>query len=59
MVARKLHRDWKCRGGGLSQTSVLIVEDNHDMADVLGLLLEDEGYQVTLAYNGNDGIYRG
>ena len=26
------------------------------MADGLGMLLEDEGYQVTLAYNGCDGV---
>ena len=40
----------------MSQSNILIIDDNRDMADGLGMLLEDEGYQVTLAYNGCDGI---
>jgi len=40
----------------LSQSNILIIDDNRDMADGLGMILEDEGYQVTLAYNGRDGI---
>ena len=40
----------------MSQLNVLIVDDNHDMADGLGMILEDEGHQVTLAYSGRDGI---
>jgi DNA-binding NtrC family response regulator len=40
----------------LNQLNILIVDDNRDMADGLGGILEDEDYQVTLAYNGRDGI---
>ena len=40
----------------MSQSNILIIDDNRDMADGLGMILEDEGYQVTLAYNGRDGI---
>jgi DNA-binding NtrC family response regulator len=40
----------------LSQSNILIIDDNRDMADGLGMILEDQGYQVTLAYNGRDGI---
>lgn len=38
------------------QLNILIVDDNYDLADGLGAVLEDEGYQVTLTYNGADGI---
>ena len=31
---------------------VLIVDDNHDLADNLAELLEDEGYAVETAYSG-------
>lgn len=40
----------------MNQLNILIVDDNRDMADGLGGILEDEGYQVTLAYNWRDGI---
>lgn len=40
----------------MSTFKILIVDDNHDLADGLGMVLEDEGYQVTLAYNGTDAI---
>lgn len=40
----------------MSQTSVLIVDDNQDLADGLGMVLEDENYEVSLAYNGFDAI---
>ena len=40
----------------MSQTRVLIVDDNQDLADGLGMVLEDENYQVSLAYNGADAI---
>jgi CheY-like chemotaxis protein/two-component sensor histidine kinase len=35
---------------------VLVVEDNHDAADSLRLLLEAYGYQVSVAYSGPDGV---
>ncbi|MCP4472247.1 MAG: response regulator [Gammaproteobacteria bacterium] len=40
----------------MSQLNVLIIDDSHDLADGLGMVLEEEGFQVTLAYNGCDGI---
>ena len=40
----------------MKQQKILIIDDNHDLADGLGMILEDEGYQVVLAYNGEDGI---
>ena len=40
----------------MSQKKLLIVDDNRDLADGLAMILEDEGYRVTLAYNGADGI---
>ena len=40
----------------MNQLNILIIDDNRDLADGLGMILEDEGYQVTLAYNGGDGI---
>lgn len=40
----------------MSQLKILIVDDNQDLANGLGTVLEYEGYQVTLAYNGNSGI---
>jgi len=40
----------------MSQLKVLIVDDNHDLADGLEMVLEDDGYKVTLGYNGADAI---
>lgn len=36
--------------------SVLIVDDNRDLADSLGLLLRLWGYEVCVAYGGEDGL---
>src|SRR5262249_31504172 len=36
--------------------TILIVDDEEVMRDVLGSLLEDEGYQIELAKNGEEGI---
>jgi PAS domain S-box-containing protein len=35
---------------------VLLVDDNHDNAKTLALLLEAEGHEVALAHNGSDAI---
>jgi len=37
-------------------SKILYVEDNHDTAEAVQILLENEGHEVDLAYNGNDGI---
>jgi CheY-like chemotaxis protein len=41
------------RGNG---KRVLIIEDNHDAAEMLLLLLEQGDYSVTLAHSGSDGL---
>ncbi|HDY70063.1 MAG TPA: response regulator, partial [Nitrospirae bacterium] len=35
---------------------ILIVEDEKSMNEILRILLESEGYDVTSALNGNEGI---
>ncbi len=40
----------------LDKGKILIVEDEKSMREVLGILLEGEGYDVTLAAGGIDGI---
>jgi two-component system CheB/CheR fusion protein len=37
---------------------ILIVEDNHDTADSLQMLLEALGHEVRVAYNGPEGVVR-
>jgi CheY-like chemotaxis protein len=37
-------------------TKILIIDDYQDGADVLGQLLQLQGYNVMTAYNGPDGI---
>ncbi|CAN5281919.1 response regulator transcription factor [soil metagenome] len=39
-------------------TSILIIEDNKEYAATLGANLRHEGYDVTLAHNGTDGLDR-
>lgn len=36
--------------------SILVVDDNQDAADSCGILLELDGHEVTVAYNGTDGL---
>jgi DNA-binding response OmpR family regulator len=43
-------------GPGLATLSVLIVEDNHDGADSLALVLRQYGHQVRVAYTGPAGV---
>ncbi len=37
---------------------VLIIEDNRDANEMMGMLLEMEGHQVTSSYDGPDGLQR-
>lgn len=39
-------------------TTVLIVEDEFTIADLLGMVLTDEGYRVLMAANGRQGLER-
>ena len=36
--------------------SVLIVEDDHNIAELLQMYLEKEGYAVTVAFDGGEGL---
>src|SRR5215813_9107195 len=38
--------------------TILVVEDEFAIADMLSALLEDEGYRVVLASNGREGLLR-
>lgn len=40
----------------MTKNNILIVDDNQDLADGLAMVLEDENYHVSLAYNGTDAI---
>jgi len=42
--------------GGVQGLKVLVVDDNVDGAEMLGALLEMSGYQVTLAFDGEEGL---
>ncbi len=42
--------------GSASPTLILIVEDSDDIRALLSELLEDEGYRVVTASNGEDGL---
>ena len=37
-------------------TSILIVEDDHPVADSLRALLSSKGYDISMAYNGAEGL---
>ncbi len=39
-----------------SPPRVFVVDDNHDAADTLGMFLEMEGYDVRVAYDGDEAI---
>jgi two-component system nitrogen regulation response regulator NtrX len=43
----------KARPGGTPK--ILIVDDNQDLASLLQMMLEDEGYEVRLAKDGREG----
>lgn len=38
----------------MSKTSILVVDDERAIADLVGIYLTKEGYEVTIAYNGAD-----
>jgi CheY-like chemotaxis protein len=41
-----------------SRRSILLVDDNDEILEVLGLLLENEGYRVATARNGAEALTR-
>lgn len=40
----------------MKERSILVVEDEHDIAELIALHLRDEGYQVTVAPDGHAGM---
>jgi two-component system alkaline phosphatase synthesis response regulator PhoP len=42
----------------LSETRILLVEDQHELVDLLRLHLEDQGYRVDAAFDGVSGLDR-
>jgi CheY-like chemotaxis protein/two-component sensor histidine kinase len=43
-------------GAGPKRLKVLVVDDNHDVADTCSMLIELSGHQVQIAYTGKDAI---
>jgi CheY-like chemotaxis protein len=39
-------------------TTILVVDDEAESAEVLGIVLEDEGFRTVLAINGEEGLAR-
>ena len=42
----------------LKSMDILLVEDNHDAAQTMAMLLEFEGHRVVIAYNGQEALQR-
>ncbi|HEX7176504.1 MAG TPA: response regulator [Pyrinomonadaceae bacterium] len=42
----------------MGKTEILIIDDERSVADALKVILESEGFDVTLAASGRDGIER-
>jgi hypothetical protein len=45
---------WEIKGKAGRPVRILVVEDNHDAADSLRLLLRLYGCEVTVAYSGTE-----
>jgi PAS domain S-box-containing protein len=43
-------------GNGLADVRVLVIDDNRDGADILGILFEEQGGLVRVAYDGASGL---
>jgi DNA-binding response OmpR family regulator len=43
-------------GTGLAGVRVLVIDDNRDGADILGILIEEQGGMVRVAYDGASGL---
>jgi CheY-like chemotaxis protein len=52
-LARKAE---KLAGDPSHSRTILVVDDNRDLADSLGMFLRDAGHQVFVAYNGEEGL---
>jgi PAS domain S-box-containing protein len=46
-------------GNGLAGVRVLVIDDNRDGADILGILIEEQGGLVRVAYDGVSGLLAG
>jgi DNA-binding response OmpR family regulator len=50
------HHQAKQRTDNKMAQSILVIEDNHDIAELVALHLRDEGYAVTVHHNGSEGL---
>lgn len=57
-VLKDYTRKWTSCGNTSGMMTVLVIEDNNDLREVLRYGLELAGYQVTEAKNGLDGLSR-
>jgi PAS domain S-box-containing protein len=46
------------RAGAVSARRVLVVDDNRDSADSMGILLRSQGHEVQVAYDGPDALVK-
>jgi DNA-binding response OmpR family regulator len=46
------------KGGGIVAYKLLVVDDDKEIVDSLGLRLRREGYEVTVAYDGEEALVR-
>jgi len=44
----------KCRGGVMSKLKVLVADDEQDVVEVIGKKIAQEGFDIVLAYDGED-----
>ena len=49
----------KPAGKGESPPKVLVVDDDHDTADIMQALLSDEGYAPSVVYDARGEVVRG
>jgi CheY-like chemotaxis protein len=53
---RKVEPQLVCVAGALAAVRVLVIDDNRDGADILGILIEEQGGVICVAYDGNSGV---
>jgi DNA-binding response OmpR family regulator len=40
----------------MAKKRVLVIDDEHDFVEILRVILEDKNYEVTVAYDGEEGL---
>ncbi len=56
MKAPRQHGAGRCTEASVMAKKILIVEDDHNISELLQLYLNNEGYQTTIANDGGEGI---